>query len=337
MSDVVVEVTPPVPAISVVIPLFNKRPYIRRALESVLAQTFGDFEVLVVDDGSTDGGLHMIANINDRRVRILRQSNMGEGPARNAGIQASSASLIAFLDADDAWYPEHLEELRALSAAFPLAVLLATGSQDGTGELLPPRRGQKAVVWHREISYFTTAAKRIGFIQSSCVAIKRSAVRELGGFLNERAGADLEYWARAALFGSVAVSNRITSIYFRDTNGVMQQLSDGSRSVMHTLDRLEDLSPSVRMLGDRLNSDPSLWRRADIRRYLNGRLEAFMFGSLRQSNVTLARSACSFLLPPLTPLQHVLRASVWIPSSVWRLVNKVYSLKNVLDASKRRR
>jgi GT2 family glycosyltransferase len=95
--------------VSVIIPLYNKSRYIRRTLESVLAQTWQDFEVVVVDDGSTDDGPAIVQGCGDPRVRLVRQENRGPGAARNHGIQLSTAPYLAFLDADDEWLPHFLQ------------------------------------------------------------------------------------------------------------------------------------------------------------------------------------------------------------------------------------
>ena len=95
--------------VSVIVPLFNKSRYIRRALDSIARQTFCDFEVIIVDDGSTDGGEVIAASYSDRRFRVIHQENLGPGAARNLGISEATGELTAFLDADDEWLCHHLE------------------------------------------------------------------------------------------------------------------------------------------------------------------------------------------------------------------------------------
>ena len=108
---------------SVVIPLYNKQGEIRRCLESVLAQTLQDFEVVVVNDGSQDEGAAIVEQFceSDKRIRLYNQSNQGVAAARNMGVSLAQAQCVAFLDADDEWLPEHLALLSSLRAKSPEA------------------------------------------------------------------------------------------------------------------------------------------------------------------------------------------------------------------------
>lgn len=108
------------PQVSVIVPLYNKRRTIGRTMESVLSQSFSDFELLIVDDGSTDGGADFVEEAYaDPRVRVVRQANAGPAAARNHGAEVSSGALLTFLDADDDWRPEMLETAVATLAAHP--------------------------------------------------------------------------------------------------------------------------------------------------------------------------------------------------------------------------
>src|ERR1700687_1658087 len=98
------------PKISVVVPLYNKASYIGRCLDSILTQSFSDFEVIVVNDGSTDGSETVVERFRDARVRIVSQENAGPGSARNRGVRLAHSPLVAFLDGDDAWNEDYLKE-----------------------------------------------------------------------------------------------------------------------------------------------------------------------------------------------------------------------------------
>jgi glycosyltransferase involved in cell wall biosynthesis len=98
------------PEISVIVPLYNKAPYIDRCLDAILGQSLRDFELIVVDDGSTDGGEKAVERRRDSRIRLVSQTNAGPGAARNHGARLTESKLLAFLDADDAWHPDYLKE-----------------------------------------------------------------------------------------------------------------------------------------------------------------------------------------------------------------------------------
>lgn len=104
---------------SVIIPLYNKAPYIRRAIDSVLNQRFSEYEVIVVNDGSTDGGDAIVKSEYRDQVNLLNKENQGVSVARNIGIEKAKYSWIAFLDADDAWHPQYLEVMVQVISSHP--------------------------------------------------------------------------------------------------------------------------------------------------------------------------------------------------------------------------
>ena len=123
------------PYFSVVIPAYNVQNYIKQTLESVFNQTFTDFELIVVNDGSTDRTLDVIKGINDTRLRIINQDNGGECRARNRGMTEAAGHYLAFLDADDIWLPYHLQIARNFFKHNPSAYWFASVPKGFTGDV----------------------------------------------------------------------------------------------------------------------------------------------------------------------------------------------------------
>lgn len=105
--------------ISVVIPLYNKEKQIANTLRSVFAQTYTDYEIIVVNDGSTDNSVAVVESLNDPRIRLVHQKNAGVSAARNRGIEEARGEYIALLDGDDEWKPILLESMLALAKKYP--------------------------------------------------------------------------------------------------------------------------------------------------------------------------------------------------------------------------
>lgn len=189
--------------ISVIIPLYNKKDSIATALNSVLAQTYQDFEIVVVDDGSTDDGAAVVERYTDSRIRLIRQANAGVSAARNKGIAEARGEYVAFLDADDEWMPEFLEEIVALQSEFPECKAQATSYvQHMNGEkhgIILNRlsfTGEHGVL----TNYFEVASCSHPPVWTSAVCIELALLMEIGGFpLGIKSGEDLLTWARIAV------------------------------------------------------------------------------------------------------------------------------------------
>ena len=104
---------------SIVIPLYNKENLIEYSIRSILSQTFQDFEIIVVNDGSTDNSVSIAESVMDSRIRIINQTNAGVSAARNRGIKEARYNLIAFMDADDEWKPDYLDTQYRLIQKYP--------------------------------------------------------------------------------------------------------------------------------------------------------------------------------------------------------------------------
>ena len=200
------------PTITVVMPLYNKMREVSRAIDSVLAQTFGDFELVVVDDGSTDGGSQLIESYTDPRIRMIRQTNAGVSAARNRGIAEARTELVAFLDADDEWAPMFLETIVNLREKYPTSRVFATSyafcyqEQHARQAILKaqfPPNGHNGIL----SNYFKVAAHSDPPICSSAVAVSKEAIASVGGFPSKIiAGEDLLTWARLAARYDIAYS-----------------------------------------------------------------------------------------------------------------------------------
>lgn len=105
--------------ISVIIPLYNKEHFIGKTIQSVLVQTYTDYELIIINDGSTDKSLDIVKQFVDHRIVCITQNNQGVSAARNAGIKIAKGEFIAFLDADDEWLPEYLEKMYQLTLRYP--------------------------------------------------------------------------------------------------------------------------------------------------------------------------------------------------------------------------
>ena len=125
--------------ISVVIPLYNKEKQIANTLQTVLKQTFQDFEIVIVNDGSTDNSVAEVEKVQDSRIRVIHQQNAGVASARNKGIEESKYDLVAFLDADDEWKPEYLETQYKLYLKYPECSVYVVNYEfrDSKGKITP--------------------------------------------------------------------------------------------------------------------------------------------------------------------------------------------------------
>ena len=201
--------------IAVIIPLFNKAPYIAKALDSILAQTFAPAEIIVVDDGSRDEGAGIVQCYTGRGVTLIKQENQGVSAARNAGIRAARADYVAFLDADDLWHPHHLLTLHQLIFRFPDAGLLSTSHViHRDGKVFRPS-STFADGWVGQVpDFFTAYRKGLSLVNSSTACCKRSALLSVGGFpVGVKRGEDIIVWIRLALAFSVAHAEVVTAIY----------------------------------------------------------------------------------------------------------------------------
>lgn len=203
------------PAVSVIMPAYNVAPYIADAIESVLAQTFTDFELLVVDDGSTDdtGDIAARYAASDPRIRLLRHENRGLAAARNTALRAGRAPLFALLDSDDLWAPEFLAAQTALLAAHPdVDILTGNALTLGSYEDGLPSRPYPDSRPNPDLSTILKDELSV-FIMS---VFRRRVYETIGGFDEMlRTNEDFDFWLRAAIAGFRFARNDRPLGYYR--------------------------------------------------------------------------------------------------------------------------
>lgn len=202
---------------SVVIPLYNKERHIKRAINSVLSQTYQKFEVIVVDDGSTDQSLKRATEIVDSRIKFIEQRNKGVSSARNTGIKHASYNYIGLLDADDMWKPNFLSVIKKMIQKYPGAGAYGTSNERVTakGEIVVQQL-LNSINAHEDgiVNYFKESLKS-PVLSSSSVVIPQKIFNKLGGFpIGLAWGEDQFMWMRIALNYDIIVSNKICATYF---------------------------------------------------------------------------------------------------------------------------
>lgn len=210
--------------ISVIIPLYNKKAYITATLQSVLRQSYPHFELVVVNDGSTDGSPQAVEDIQDNRLRLIHQPNKGVSAARNQGIRAAQNEFIALLDADDIWEPDCLQTLAQLADKYPDCDIFACNyefvQQDGSVRPTIIRKLQFTEEDGVMSNYFEVAACSHPPICSSSVMIRKKALESIGGFPEGlSSGEDLLTWARLACQYRIAYSRRVCARFVSTPSG----------------------------------------------------------------------------------------------------------------------
>lgn len=244
---------------SVVIPLYNKSDTVGRSIGSVLRQDYDDFEIVVVDDGSTDGGADVVRRIADRRIRLISKANGGVSSARNRGMKEAKGEYITFLDADDEYRQGHLRELERLAETYPGCGVYATSYiiRCGGTDTVPTVRGVRFSLSLAEgegvlESYFRVAAACHAPVHIGSVAIRRDSLGSVMFPTGVKAGEDLYFIARLMTENSMALTLKPSYIFnFEETNRVMLK--------REAVDSLFDSLLSQRCKDPCLRSYVALW------------------------------------------------------------------------------
>lgn len=202
---------------SIIIPLYNKENYILDAINSVLDQTYTEFELIVVNDGSTDNSGQIVEKINDQRIKVINQQNSGVSVARNNGVKNARYNYVAFLDGDDIWGIQYLEAMKSLIEKYPscdvfFSNYMRLDSKDISENISVLKTDYIKAIYIDDYFDFYNKEK-VGMTSSSTVMTKES-INSVGGFNeNFTRGEDLLLWTELSIRYEVAYIDYIGAIY----------------------------------------------------------------------------------------------------------------------------
>ena len=247
---------------SVIMPLYNKAPYVAKAIHSVLSQTYSDFELVVMDDGSSDDSFGVARDTirGYDNCHIHQQQNSGAGMARNNAVTLSRGEFLCFLDADDWWEPTFLEKMDGLILEYPEARIW------GTNYYYVKNGRRKVCVTNAETGYINYCQVYSETLQmplwTGAVCIPRSVFDEFGGFRSHiKIGEDFDLWIKVALKYRVAFLNQPQAFYNQDSDATWRlvgKLHDPKAHMLWNLDYLEQeerTNPDYKRLIDALRAN----------------------------------------------------------------------------------
>lgn len=248
------------PKFTIIVPLYNKAPYVRKALQSVCNQTYADWECLIIDDGSTDGSADVVRDyiraLNGENgenggmvnMHVLSQQNAGVAAARNRGVKDSKGEYVSFLDADDWWESNFLEEVDKLIAEYPDAGIYCTNyiyyKPGKTHVALNLPRGYM----NYPQAYLQSVAMPVTSI-TTCMP--RKVFDEMGGFpVGIKLGEDFMLWAKTAVHYKIAFCEKPLAYYNNDIPASLRATRNLYEPQFNMLFNLESLESEIRLNGE---------------------------------------------------------------------------------------
>ena len=308
---------------SVVIPVYNKKPHIARMIKSLLHQTLQDFEVIVVDDSSTDGSIEEIKRLYGNKARYFRTAGdvqLGPGAARNIGVANARAEWIAFLDADDEWHPDHISQMNAQIKRFPEASVFSCGwyiTGNGGSQHKDPHTLKYAGHGYHTIDfaeYLKRMRNRLAPIWTSVSVMKRSTLLEAGGFPeNCMNSEDQDTWLRVSAISPIGWSPFTGAWYHRE-------------AVNRTAGRYPEYRCNIVATLDGMYCDTRYRHvRRKIRCYMNRVIVTRMTANARKGNANLSDlSNYSFIHSPFLFFQSLL---LFLPKGI---VNPLLKIRKAI-------
>lgn len=267
---------------SVVIPLYNKSHTIVRTLRSVLKQTYKEFEIIIVNDGSTDNSLEVIkAFTSDIRLRIVEQHNQGVSAARNKGVLLANYDYIAFLDGDDEWLPEYLEKMKQAVDLYPQSGMFccAGAYKENSDEILSYRIARKYQDKITKINYFENPHV---FTHTSATIVHKKEFHKCGGFpIGMRKNEDFALFYSLALITTVVYCGFPLACYYGEVEGQATSLTvDNNKLELDIINRFNLVHKTWEISGKK-NKVYMIWLQYEVRH--------LFIGALRDNNYELIK------------------------------------------------
>ncbi len=238
---------------SVVLTVYNKGKQIENTLKSVLKQTYQKYEIIIINDGSTDDSEQKIKAFKDSRIRYFSQQNKGAAAARNAGIKKAKYNYIALLDADDYWFPHYLEEQKKSIEKFPEEKVFSTAKQKRIGEKTFPEEYSIAenTTFPKAVNYFESSFQS-SVLHSSTIVIHKEVFEKVG-FYNPKykSGQDTDLYVRIGLNYKVVFSNRICVEYIIFENSLFRSIKKlDEKAGFEEYEKYENKNPALKKFLD---------------------------------------------------------------------------------------
>lgn len=307
------------PFFSVIIPLYNKEKYIEDTLKSVLSQTFADFEVIIVNDGSTDASKDKVLSFGDSRIRYYDKENGGVSSARNFGIEKASTDYLALLDADDYWYPEFLEKMHRDIIKFPYESVFASALEIETSKKVFPAQYSITRTAETQIVNYFEGSLRETAICPSCAVIHKRVFEKAGVFdVDMKIGEDTDLWVRIGLLYPIVFNWEILARYVFVTDSLSKDKVykkvridfskyAGFEKTNHALKKFLDLNRFSLAVKSKMNNDPE---------YFKSLYKEITLTNLSPRKQILLQLP-GYVLKKLVRLQHVL-SQYGLESSVFK-------------------
>ena len=311
--------------ISVVIPLYNKAHTIERTLGSVLNQTFTNFEVVIVNDGSTDNGVEVIKNFtSDPRIRIINQENQGVSVARNRGVAESKYEYIAFLDGDDEWLPAYLFKMVEAIKMYPDAGMFCCAGyvRDNNGihyRLAKKYKGKTLIV-----NYFENPQV---FTHTSAVIVRKTEFNKSEGFpLKMRCNEDFALTYKVALITQVVYVGELLSVYVGGVEGQITSISNEERfRLLSDVVKRFNISYSLWLKTEKQNKLYLVFDKYEIRSRIYGFLQRNDYKSIHffinnlSDDIKLNFFRIEFKLYRVKKLNLICQLYILLTKLIWRI------------------